>query len=183
MKISTFKNQLLTSKVFFMCAALIIGGFLIVSSALATVKSVDVKNQNGTLTYGTAGSVTYNVEVSINSDSDTTVTPTISALPAGVDYTFNPPSQTIKKNQSKTFILTLSTTASANAVNSYEFTVTAATGKTDTGTLTINKATPTLSITNSPVTYNGSSQAAAVVGSVAGDVSNVEYNYGDILAG
>lgn len=38
------------------------------------------------------------------------------------------------------------------------------------------KLTPTLSITNSPVTYNASSQAAAVSGSVAGVVSNVQYD-------
>ncbi len=36
--------------------------------------------------------------------------------------------------------------------------------------------TPTLSITNSPVTYNGSSQAATVVGSVAGVVSDRKYD-------
>jgi hypothetical protein len=37
-------------------------------------------------------------------------------------------------------------------------------------------ATPTLSVTNSPVTYSGSAQSATVVGSVGGTVSNVEYN-------
>jgi hypothetical protein len=40
----------------------------------------------------------------------------------------------------------------------------------------IEKVTPTLSVTNSPVTYNGSPQAAAVEGSVPGVVSNVLYN-------
>ena len=39
----------------------------------------------------------------------------------------------------------------------------------------VNKATPTLKVTNSPVTYNGAAQAAAVTGSVAGTVSNVLY--------
>jgi hypothetical protein len=37
-------------------------------------------------------------------------------------------------------------------------------------------ATPTLSVTNSPVTYNGSAQAATVTGSVSGTVSSVKYN-------
>ena len=47
-------------------------------------------------------------------------------------------------------------------------------------TLTINKATPTLSVENSPVTYNGSAQAASVsAGSVAGNVSNLKYNGSD----
>ena len=35
---------------------------------------------------------------------------------------------------------------------------------------------PTLSVNNSPVTYNGNPQAATVSGSVAGTVSNVKYN-------
>lgn len=38
------------------------------------------------------------------------------------------------------------------------------------------KTTPTISVTNSPVTYNGSAQSATVTGSVAGTVSNVLYN-------
>ncbi len=37
------------------------------------------------------------------------------------------------------------------------------------------KVTPTLSVTNSPVTYNGSAQAAAVSGSVSGVVTDVKY--------
>ncbi|MEZ4663488.1 MAG: MBG domain-containing protein [Caldilineaceae bacterium] len=44
------------------------------------------------------------------------------------------------------------------------------------GNFTIDKATPTLSVTNSPVTYNGSSQAAAVTGSVTGAVSAILYD-------
>jgi hypothetical protein len=47
---------------------------------------------------------------------------------------------------------------------------------TGSGTLTVNKATPTLSVANSPVTYNGSAQVAVVNGSVAGSVSNIKYN-------
>ncbi|MBK9604042.1 MAG: S-layer homology domain-containing protein [Anaerolineales bacterium] len=45
-------------------------------------------------------------------------------------------------------------------------------------TVTINvlTANPTLSVTNSPVVYNGSPQAAIVVGSVPGTVSNILYN-------
>ena len=44
------------------------------------------------------------------------------------------------------------------------------------GNFVIEKATPTLSVTNSPVVYNGLPQAAVVVGSVPGVVSNVKYN-------
>ncbi|MFN8466044.1 MAG: MBG domain-containing protein [Caldilineaceae bacterium] len=43
-------------------------------------------------------------------------------------------------------------------------------------TFTIGKATPSLAVTNSPVTYDGTPKAAAVAGSVAGTVSNVRYN-------
>jgi hypothetical protein len=35
---------------------------------------------------------------------------------------------------------------------------------------------PSISVTNSPVTFNGSPQAANVVGSVAGNVTNIKYN-------
>ena len=44
------------------------------------------------------------------------------------------------------------------------------------GNFIIQQATPTLSVTNSPVTYNGSAQAATIIGSVPGAVSNVKYN-------
>jgi len=42
--------------------------------------------------------------------------------------------------------------------------------------ITLNKATPTLSLTNSPVIYNGSPQSAIVTGSVVGTASNKKYN-------
>jgi lipopolysaccharide export system protein LptA len=42
--------------------------------------------------------------------------------------------------------------------------------------LTITKATPTLSVTNSPVIYNGSPQEAVIVGSVPGVVSDIRYD-------
>jgi len=41
------------------------------------------------------------------------------------------------------------------------------------GNFIINKATPTLSVTNSPVTYDGSAKSATVTGSVAGTPSSV----------
>jgi M6 family metalloprotease-like protein len=44
------------------------------------------------------------------------------------------------------------------------------------GTDATAKTDPTLSVGNSPVTYNGSAQSATVNGSVAGTVSNVKYN-------
>ncbi len=47
---------------------------------------------------------------------------------------------------------------------------------TATFSLNVVKTNPTLSISNSPVTYNGSAQAATVNGSVAGTVSDVKYD-------
>jgi hypothetical protein len=44
------------------------------------------------------------------------------------------------------------------------------------GDFVIEKATPTLAVTNSPVTYTGAAQAAVVEGSVPGAVSNVQYD-------
>jgi hypothetical protein len=44
------------------------------------------------------------------------------------------------------------------------------------GSFVINKATPTLRVTNSPVTYNGSARTASVSGSVSGTVSSVQYS-------
>ena len=44
------------------------------------------------------------------------------------------------------------------------------------GSFVINKATPTLSVTNSPVVYSAAPQTATVTGSVAGSVSNIKYN-------
>ena len=43
-------------------------------------------------------------------------------------------------------------------------------------TFTIDKADPTLAVTNSPATYDGTAKAAVVSGSVAGTVSGVKYD-------
>jgi hypothetical protein len=42
--------------------------------------------------------------------------------------------------------------------------------------LIITKAIPTLSVTNSPVTYDGLAHAAVITSSVVGAVSNIHYN-------
>ena len=44
------------------------------------------------------------------------------------------------------------------------------------GGQTVTVGDPTLSITNSPVVYSGNGQAAAIIGSVPGTVSNIRYN-------
>ncbi len=50
-------------------------------------------------------------------------------------------------------------------------------GSLDCGTVTVNKLTPTISISSSTsVNYNGSQQSVTVSGSVSGTVSNIRYN-------
>jgi hypothetical protein len=63
-----------------------------------------------------------------------------------------------------------------SAINSN--TTRARTGSVDYMRITVSyKLTPTLSVTNSPVTYNGSAQAATVAASVPGSaVSDIKYN-------
>ncbi|MEZ4663486.1 MAG: MBG domain-containing protein [Caldilineaceae bacterium] len=46
----------------------------------------------------------------------------------------------------------------------------------DSKTFVIGKATPTLTVTNSPVTFSGAAQAASVSGSAPGTVSAIKYN-------
>ncbi len=64
--------------------------------------------------------------------------------------------------------------------NSGDYTMTITFNCTVTQTIidfTINKATPTLSVTNSPVTYNGSAQSAVLSSSVPGATpTSVKYN-------
>jgi hypothetical protein len=81
-----------------------------------------------------------------------------------------------------TKVATGSTTYTPVAVNAGTYTYYAEARNTITGcvsagrtavSLTITKATPTLSVTNSPVTYTGAGQAATVTSSVPGTVSNI----------
>ena len=76
------------------------------------------------------------------------------------------------------------TGGSASQTNAGTYAVTANFAPTDTanynsltnasvGNFVINKATPTLSVTNSPVTYDGSLHSATVTGSILGSVSNI----------
>jgi hypothetical protein len=77
--------------------------------------------------------------------------------------------------------------SSAKPVNAGAYAVTADFTPTDTsnyesltgasaGDFVIDKATPTLSVTTSPQTYDGASKTATVSGSVSGTVSNIQYD-------
>ncbi|HMO62932.1 MAG TPA: MBG domain-containing protein, partial [Ferruginibacter sp.] len=84
---------------------------------------------------------------------------------------------------SGTLYVRLSAAASAggsyNNVTAVTLSSTGATSRTYTTAATgnvVNKATPTLSVTNSPQIFTGSPIAATVSGSVAGTVNDIKYN-------
>jgi hypothetical protein len=156
-----------------------------VAAPPAQLASVSVGSQVGPLTYGSAGSTTYTVTVSpVSGNAAFTANLSIGSLPTGVSLGgFSPSSLTFSASApAQTATLTLNTTAGAAAVSSYSVTVTATDAslssdtKSNTGSLTIGKATPTLLVTNSPAAFTGSAQSANVSGSVAGSLSNVQYN-------
>ncbi|MCE9610253.1 MAG: DUF6288 domain-containing protein [Chthoniobacter sp.] len=91
--------------------------------------------------------------------------------------TFDTTTQTVNIWQSYTLTQTIPTAVTANLTLRFS-NVSGRAGWLDTisnVSVISAKATPTLSVTNSPVAYTGSPQAATVVGSVAGTVSNVKY--------
>jgi hypothetical protein len=133
----------------------------------------------------TAGnSATYGITANFNG-SGTACTANFSvtsSLPTGASVSFSPASVT---NPTISSTLTITTTG-ATPAGSTMFTIEASGSggcsevHTTTSTLvvasSIVKTDPILSVTNSPVTYDGAAQAATVVGDVAGTVSNVKYD-------
>lgn len=76
---------------------------------------------------------------------------------------------------------TVSYTPSAVGSGSHLITATYAgdnnfTGSNGNQTITVNKGTPTLVVTNSPAFYDGTPQAAILASSVPGEISNVRYD-------
>ncbi|MFZ2167662.1 MAG: MBG domain-containing protein [Minisyncoccia bacterium] len=118
--------------------------------------------------------------------NDTRATPTLSVTNSPVTYNASGQSATVAGSVAGTASNIL-TGGSATQTNAGTYAVTADFTPTDTtsyisltaasaGNFVINKATPTLSVTNSPVTYNATPQSATVVGSVPGSVTNVKYD-------
>ena len=153
-----------------------------------TINSVTVGAQGGTTpVYGTAdANITYTLTVNYTHTSgSTTITPTIGALPSGVSLvSFSPATQTASTGTGliTTFTLTLSTTTAAQAQTATSFTVTV-TGSNgnavnQNGALTINKATPTVTVTVGSYIYNGSAQGPnAVTFNPVGDTGTVTWSY------
>ena len=98
------------------------------------------------------------------SESGNTVTVTITGCGAGRGFDLQYNNLTASNAGNYTF-----TTATQNGTSGL-------TNITTSPVVTVNKITPTLSITNSPLTYNGSSQAVVITTSVAGTVSSVRYS-------
>lgn len=126
------------------------------------------------VTYG--GSITCMATVTRN-EGTTPITGSVSWSSSGSGVFATSPCTLTGSDSSKT----CSVTYTPGAVGSGSHFITASYSgnldpSTDTQTVTVNKAAPILSVTNSPVTYNGSPQSAVVTGSVSGTVSNVQYD-------
>jgi hypothetical protein len=124
--------------------------------ALASLQSVTVGPQTGTLTAGTAGTATYTVTVTRSNGSPNTTTMSISGLPAGATGSFGTQSAWSPANGtgSRTVPLTINVTSAA-AAGSYNFTVQASgqgPSRSGTGTLTIQGAPQPQTITFGPLT-------------------------------
>ncbi|MGA8529717.1 MAG: MBG domain-containing protein, partial [Acidobacteriaceae bacterium] len=114
-------------------------------------------------------------------------TPTLSITNTPAPYTGNPVAATVVGSVGGTVSAVLYGGSATVPTAAGTYAVTASFTPSDTtdynsltaasaGNFVIGKVTPTLSISNSPVTYTGAAQAATVTGSVGGSVSNVLYN-------
>lgn len=113
--------------------------------AARTAATVTVGIQSGTVTYGTAGSVTFLVSLTTSGNGNGSCTPSVSGLPTGVSGSFSPtPVNFSNTTPSPATTLTLTTTAATTqAVTGASFTVTCSVS--NTGSLTVN--TKALSVT------------------------------------
>ncbi len=113
-------------------------------------------------------------------------TPTLSVTNSPVTYDGTAKSANVLSSVAGT-ISNILTGGAANQTNVGTYAVTADFVPTDAtnyrsltaasaGNFVIDKATPTLSVTNSPLTYNGSAQSATVIGTGGGTVSNIKYD-------
>jgi hypothetical protein len=115
------------------------------------------------------------------------ITPTLSVTNSPVTYTGAPQAANVVGSVPGTVSNVRYSGSTTAPTNAGTYVVTANFVPTDTtnytslvngsaGNFVITKATPTLAVTNSPVTYDGTPKTAVVVGSVPGTVSNIRYN-------
>lgn len=131
----------------------------------------DTANYN-TLTDASAGNFVINKKTPTLSVSNSPVTyntsPQTPSLTSSVPGTIN--NVLVGGSASQTNVGTYAVTANFTPDDAVNYnTLTGASA----GNFVINKATPTLSVTNSPITYDGAPHSATVTGSVTGTVSNV----------
>jgi hypothetical protein len=117
-----------------------------------------------------------------------TIPPTLSVINSPVTYNGSPQAATVTASVAGSAVSDIKYNGSSTVpTNAGTYAITADFTPSDTsnystlndasaGNFIINKATPTLSVTNSPVTYNGLAQAATVSGSVTGSVTNIKYD-------
>jgi len=135
----------------------------------ANFTPTDTNNYNS-LTAASAGSFTINKATPTASVTNSPVTYDGSAKAASVSCLGGGTASNILTGgtATKTSAGTYAVTADCAASTNYS----AASGLA-AGNFIINKATPTLSVTNSPVVYDGSAKSAVVSGSVAGTPSSI----------
>ncbi len=141
----------------------------------------------GTLALGGTTASNYTLSGASGTVTVTKATPTLSVTNSPVTYSGTQQSATVTGSVSGTVSSVLYNGSATVPTNAGTYAITANLTPTDTtnynsltaasaGNFVINKATPTLLVTNSPATYNGSAQAAIVTGSVPGSVTSVLYN-------
>ncbi|MEI8086405.1 MAG: MBG domain-containing protein, partial [Paludibacter sp.] len=167
-------------------------------SATATASGSGVVSNistGGAATQTTAGTytVTADITASTNYNAATSVTasnsfviskaiPTLTVSNTPVTYDGTGKSATATASGSGV-VSNISTGGAATQTNAGTYTVTAdiaastnynaATGLTATSSFVIDKATPTLTVTNTPVTYDGTAKSATASASESGVVSNI----------
>ena len=162
------------------------------ASGVASLSSISLAGINaGNYPTGVAasfaGDTGYATSNGTNSLQVDKATPTLSVTNSPVTYTGSPQVATISSSVAGVVSDIQYDGSATSPTNAGTYAVTADFVPTDTtnynslsdasaGDFVIDKATPTLSVTNSPVTYTGSPQAATVVGSVDGVVSDIQYD-------
>jgi hypothetical protein len=157
-------------------------GLTLPSATAANPSAIVVGSQSVAVTYGTAASPTFTISFTQNGNSGSYSGLSVSftgGTPPGVTANLSATSDSVSGNKAlpdQTLTLNTSITA-APGVYSFTLSTTSPTLTSNTRTLAIGKATPTLSVGNSPVIYNGSQQAATVNGSVAGGGKQCEVQW------
>ena len=135
-------------------------GFILISFCgwSQNLTGLIVSAASGTRTYGIAGTITYTITATRSNNGGATAIIAISSLPSGVTASFSSTRLSYSGSiKTATTTLTLTTTALAASVTNSSFTVTASANNSvnNTGAFTINKATPTVSVSPiaSSITY------------------------------